>query len=90
MMPADVELKPCPFCGGKPYVWPDGDVGCASCSGAVSPARWNHRAPIDHDRVLVPMEPTEEMIAAAIKATGEQLPFWTYYKAMLSAAPKEK
>ncbi len=109
-MPADAELKPCPFCGQKPDIepWHGGSktkvmISCVNelckvmpcCTGNTEGAatvKWNHRAPLRHDRVLVPMEPTEEMLNAAWKAGGRMNFANSYieiYKAMLSAAPRE-
>ena len=56
-MPAEIKLKPCPFCGGEAVldVYKDcGVVSCKSCSmvmqtgddGLSAAAKWNHRSPI--------------------------------------------
>ena len=73
-------LEPCPFCGHAeidPCEWMDNKgnqgPGCPQCGAlADSVATWNRRAPAEAGTPdgwrLVPVEPTDEMQAAAAQA----------------------
>ena len=107
---SDIELKPCPFCGGKPSVFPrdpekEGDAwtrvmctrkSCAAPKVEVfserghfmkAAKRWNARAALTPPEgyVLVPVEPTEAMLAIATGAEGLRRRLWGL---MLAARPE--
>ena len=58
------ELKPCPFCNGKPYTFKDiageAGVGCGNCNFFTAGDGWNTRAP------SVPVSDLHELIDAII------------------------
>ncbi len=61
-------LKPCPFCGADNIHKYGGGLSqdaeivvCKNCHASAKPMIWNTRH-IDSDYVMVPREPTEEMI----------------------------
>jgi hypothetical protein len=109
-----VELKPCPFCGGNVTLTTGGksdglltfvcDEG-STCRGSkiftgtlvedreTAITAWNTRAPsaLPVGWKLLPVEPTEAMVAAAVTALGlpwrEIQRMLQAYRAMLSASP---
>lgn len=99
------ELLPCPFCGEHP-VADDHSIWCpnGACWGPIvenydnltdAIAAWNRRTPTPvtedvGDWVMVPREPTEAMLAAALAAPNERsfdAEVTGLYRAMLSASP---
>ena len=83
-MTNDIELKPCPFCGGKAHIDRVGTtrvsciVSCQDCGATVESGetfnqgtQWNTR-PTDSGYVQVPVEPTEEMIEAGVSSVSTQ------------------
>ena len=61
------ELKPCPFCGGRPNIdrWvnltKNGVVYCAACDFTLPPTAWNRRTP-DLTEALARLKALEEAI----------------------------
>lgn len=90
-----MELKPCPFCGGNAYISLDEDAGgnmifeaviCRECgvehyNGIDS---WNTRH-TPEGYALVPIEPTEKMIQAGLRADNDSFPLQYIYKAMIDS-----
>ena len=90
-MQSEIELKPCPFCGGKAYVYPTEHGWSAQCEDCWSTgadketreeaaAAWNHRAESEN-RVL-----TLEEVKAYCEGGVEAAPLWVEFSCLPSAS----
>jgi hypothetical protein len=91
------ELKPCPFCGGKarmlggPMAQESYSVWCENrhhITGGMDADKlameWNTRY-TPKGFTIVPVEPTDEMIQAGLRADNDSFPLQYIYKAMIDS-----